>query len=184
MGQPFPAQPTRLPERHISQTHGSVRYAFACAAFLSPLHVVGSKRDAICSLDFAYVLHDCGHLLVADLRLRRHVAKPPVMLADTQFGSSEKCGIRVMAGIVDVMNEWRSFVGACPHHPVARRAVCFEMQLAFGRASGKRRLRNTCRGRNGARTRRGNPKRNCGHKRSHTGNQELDVTRPHSHPAL
>ena len=62
-----------------------------------------AKDDAIGLLYLADVSNDRPDLLFGYMRLRRHIAKPPVVLARTTFDCAVKGGIAMVTRVIDRM---------------------------------------------------------------------------------
>jgi hypothetical protein len=71
-----------------------------------------ARGNPIRGLKLANVLDDRRNLFLGDLRLRRHVSKTPMMLANTKFDGDKECAVGVVAGIVDNVHKWWTLV--CP----------------------------------------------------------------------
>lgn len=89
--------------------------------------------DAVGDLKFANVAHNIDDLFLRHLHLRRHVPERPMVLPHAELGRDEKSFVSVMAGIVDVVNKWRTLVGSGAVQPVALGACRVEGLLALGR---------------------------------------------------
>jgi hypothetical protein len=82
------------------------------------LHPVRAIGDAVRHLQLPHVLHDSRERRLPHLGLWRHIAVRPVVLAHPDLGRDKEGAIRMMAGIVDVMDERWTLVGAGGIAPV------------------------------------------------------------------
>jgi len=88
-------------------------------------------KNTIGFLRFADKANDVGDLLVGYVGLWRHVSKPPMMLGTSLFSGSVKSVIPMVAGVINIVNEWRPFVGSGRIYPVTFGAGAIERYLPF-----------------------------------------------------
>jgi hypothetical protein len=86
-------------------------------------HLVFAVDDAVRLLHRTHVLHDGIKLRPIDLRLRRHIAKAPMMLANAlRDRPGERC-VRMMARVVNRVQERWALVRTKAVRSVATRAI-------------------------------------------------------------
>ena len=68
--------------------------------------------DAVRHLQLPHILHNLSNLIAGYLRLRRHVAIGPMMLAHPSFGGQQKGLVRMVPRIVNLVDERWSLVGS------------------------------------------------------------------------
>ena len=83
-------------------------------------------EDASGTLDFPDVADDVLHFIVRDFRHRGHVSEDPVMLFDALGNSVAYAEVRVMAGFVYPVDQWRALIRACCSDSVAQGTVGVE----------------------------------------------------------
>ncbi len=110
-------------------------------------HLMFFIFNAVGPLQFTNIGNNKLCLLPADMPLRQHIAKPPVMLGHTALHCPVKSHIRMMARIIDVMQQGRALFGAQRIDPMTLGAVFIEKLQTFLRRSRKRRDNNLLSGR-------------------------------------
>jgi hypothetical protein len=109
------------------------------------LHPVLAVDDTVRLLNRAYKPHDGIESRLIDLRLRRHVAKTPMVLPNALCHCpGERC-IGMMTGVVDRVQERWTFVGARTITSVALRAIGVIRGLSSQRALRQLHILAACR---------------------------------------
>src|SRR5205807_4551872 len=94
-------------------------------------------EDAGLLLEPPDVRDDLGEIVPGDARNLRHVAERPVMGTHAHFRCAIEGAIRVMVGLVDLIEEWWTDWGPLGADAVARRATAVEESLSFAEVGGR-----------------------------------------------